>query len=57
MGLVGVAPSSVVVLRGLVAPQHVGSSRIRDGTRVSCIGRQVLYHWEAKKELDIKLKS
>ena len=24
---------------GLVAPQHVGSSRIRDGVHVSCIGR------------------
>ena len=27
-----------------VAPLHVGSSRIRDQTRVSCIGRQTLYH-------------
>ena len=26
-------------------------------SRVSCIGRQMLYPWEAKKELDIKLKS
>ena len=26
----------------LVAPRHVGSSRIRDRTRVSCIGRQIL---------------
>ena len=28
---------------GLAAPQYVGSSRIRDGTCVSCIGRQILY--------------
>ena len=28
----------------LVAPQHVGSSQIRDRTHVSCIGRQILYH-------------
>ena len=26
---------------GLVAPQHVGSSRSRDRTRVPCIGRQI----------------
>ena len=29
---------------GLVAPQHVGSSRIRDQTHVSRIGRWILYH-------------
>ena len=29
---------------GLVAPRHVGSSRTRDRTRVSCIGRQILNH-------------
>ena len=29
--------------KGLVAPKHVGSSRIRDSTHVSCIGRQILY--------------
>ena len=27
-----------------VAPRHMGSSWIRDGTCVSCIGRRVLYH-------------
>ena len=35
---------------GLVALQPVGSSRIKDPTHVSCIGRQILYHgaiWEA----------
>ena len=29
---------------GLVAPQHVGSSRIRAQTRVPCIGRRILNH-------------
>ena len=29
---------------GLVTPWHVGSSHTRDQTRVSCIGRQILYH-------------
>ena len=33
----------------LVAPGHVGSSRIRDQTRVSCIGRQILYRWAQEK--------
>ena len=28
----------------LVAPQHMGSSRIRDQTRVSCIGKWIFYH-------------
>ena len=28
---------------GLVAPWHMEPSCIRDGTRVSCIGRQILY--------------
>ena len=32
---------------GLVAPHHVESSRTRDQTRVSCIGRQILNHWNA----------
>ena len=29
---------------GLVASQHVGSSRTRDQTSVPCIGRWILYH-------------
>ena len=41
---------SVVVARrlwstSLVAPWHMGSSRIRDRTRVFLIGRQIIYHW------------
>ena len=31
-------------LAGLVAPQHVGSSRTRDRTHVPCIGRWILNH-------------
>ena len=31
-------------LMGLVAPWHVGSSRTRARTHVSCIGRQILNH-------------
>ena len=33
----------------LVALWHVGSSQTRDGTRVSCIGRQILYHWATRE--------
>ena len=29
---------------GFVAPQHVGSSRARARTRVTCIGRRILNH-------------
>ena len=29
---------------GLVVPQHVGSFWIKDGTRVFCTGRWILYH-------------
>ena len=32
-----------------VAPRHVGSSQIKDGTRVSCIGRRILYHQTTKE--------
>ena len=34
---------------GLVAPRHVGSSRIRAQTRVPCIVRQILYHWTTRE--------
>ena len=37
-------PSSCDACLGFVAPRHVGSSQIRDGTCLSCIGRQILYH-------------
>ena len=30
---------------GLVAPRHVGFSRIRDRTHASCTGRLILNHW------------
>ena len=38
---------------GSVAPRHVGSSRTRDWTRVSCIGRQILYHWATTESLKV----
>ena len=34
---------------GLVAPRHVGSSRIRDWTHVFFFGRQSLYHWATRE--------
>ena len=37
---------------GLVAPGRVGSSWIRDQTRVSCIGRWILYHWAPGEALN-----
>ena len=36
---------------GLVAPKHVGSSRTRDQTCVSCVGRQILYRWATREAL------
>ena len=36
-------------LTGLVASWHVGSCWTRDPTRVSCIGRWILYHWVTSK--------
>ena len=38
-------------LTGLAAPQHVGSSRTRDRTRVPCIGRQILNHCVTREAL------
>ena len=38
--------------RGLVARQHVGSSRTRDRTRVPCIGRWILNH-QATREIPV----
>ena len=40
---------------GLVAPQHVGSSRTKDQTCVSYIGRQIPYHWATREVLYIYL--
>ena len=36
-------------VQGLIAPWHVGSSRIREGTRLSCISGRVLYHWTTRE--------
>ena len=35
--------------QGLADLWHVGSSRTRDETCVSCIGRQILYHWATRE--------
>ena len=34
---------------GWVSPWHVGSSRTRDQTHVTCIGRQTLYHYTTRE--------
>ena len=39
----GPSTGSVAGPTGLVAPRHVGSSWIRDWTRVACISRQLLH--------------
>ena len=36
-------------LMGLASLWHVRPSQIRDQTHVSCIGRQILYHWAVRK--------
>ena len=41
--------ASVVLVMGLVAPQHVGSSWTRDQTHVSCIGRQILIDYTTRE--------
>ena len=43
--------SGALELTGLVALWHVGSSRTRNHTCVSCIGRQILYHWVLREVL------
>ena len=37
---------------GLIAPRHVGSSRLRAWTCVPCIGRQILNHCATREALD-----
>ena len=37
---------------GLVAPWYMGSSQTRDGTRVSSIGRQIVYYWATRETLN-----
>ena len=43
------SPGSIVVGLRLVAPWHVGSFQIRNQTRISCIGRQILHHWATRE--------
>ena len=42
---------SVAVCPGIVALQHVESSRSRNQTGVPCIGRQFLNHWTTREVL------
>ena len=49
--------ASVVVVHGLVAPRHVGSSQTRDLTCVPCIGRQILSIWATREVLEFSLMS
>ena len=44
---------SVAVVQGLVAPRHVGSPWVRDWTRVSCLGRWILYRGATREALYI----
>ena len=41
----------------LFAPQHVGSSRTRDRTRVPCTGRQILNHCATREVPQIHVDS
>lgn len=40
---------SVGVVLGWLGLRRAGSSRIRDGTRVSCISWQILYNWATRE--------
>ena len=42
---------------GFIVPQHVGTSQIRDGIHVPCIGRQILYHGAARGAPHLNFKS
>ena len=50
-GSVSRAQAQCLWCRGLVAPRHVGSSRPRDRTCVSCLGMRILYHWVTREAL------
>ena len=41
---------------GLVVPQHVRYSWIREQTHVSCNSRQILYHWITREALKAHFK-
>ena len=45
--------ASVVVARGLNWPVQMESFRKRDGTHVTCMGRQILNHWITRKVLAV----
>lgn len=37
----------------LVALRHVGSSQTKDGTHVSCVGKQILYRLASREALSV----
>ena len=41
--------ASAVVVHRLSFPRHMGSSQTRDQTCISCIGRQIIYHWATRE--------
>ena len=41
--------SQARILKQVVISFFMGSSRPRDKTHISCIGRQILYHWATKE--------
>ena len=41
--------SQARILEWVVIPFSRGSSWLRDRTRVSCVGRQILYHWATRE--------
>ena len=41
------------ILEWVAIPSSSGSSQTRDQTHISCIGRQVLYHWATREALMI----
>ena len=45
---------SVVVVHGLVALWHVGSSQTRDQTCVPCLGRHILNHYTTREVPSIR---
>ena len=60
-GLTGFAPGlwstgSWAAHMGLVAQQNVESSQVRDWIHVSCIDKQILYHWATREDLFLFFK-
>ena len=48
-GSKGVRRLQYLWLTGLTVRRHMGSSRIQDGSHVSCLGRWILYDWVTRE--------